>query len=536
MSSRFLQKRNFVIRASVFLFFPSIFLLFALPFNRTHYGNDPEYAYLLNGINIGMLKPVGHTDNPGTTVQIYSAIVLRVAYLTQPEKSDGFQKYVLRNADECIELERKGLIWINSIVIFVLGVISWLLFRNIWLSLFLQVMPFTSANLTEHVFTKVSPEPVLLLASAAMVILVLHIFFRKQKDQRSFAVYFSLVCGFGLATKATFLPLVLIPFLLLEGKAQQKHFLLYAFLFFLLFTIPAIPQYPHMAKWFLGLTAHTGTYGEGGWGVINPLQYLNALVTISISNPVLFVTVLVSALILIFAMIRSTFRNEFKNNLIFRILTALTAAQLAGVFMVAKHYHANHYLVPELCLMATNWIFIFYYLNEKLPLTLRKTFSFVPFILMLITTTIVVMNTNYLQAANEGYKQSNVDYDKMKQLLEKDYKEFTCTYFYPTSINPYSALRWGNVYSKFNHLDALEHLYPEGYFFNIRTNNFSLWETPVASHTLTTIARNKILLLGGPFENSDIEKMQQSGIKLTLVYKGYTQIVYIVEEQCKASQ
>jgi hypothetical protein len=535
MSNWFPQQHNSVLKASVFLVFPAIFLFFALPFNRTHFGNDPEYAYLMNGINIGMLKPVGHTDNPGTTVQLYSAIFLRVAYLLQPEKSEGFQKYVLRNADEYIELERQGLIWINSLVILVLGVISWLLLRNIWLSLLLQVMPFTSANLTEHVFTKVSPEPVLLLASAAMVILVLHFLFRKKKEESKFAIYYAMVCGFGLATKATFLPLVLIPFLLLDGKALRKRFLLYFFPFFLLFTIPAIPQYPHMAKWFLGLTAHTGTYGEGGWGIINPIQYFYDLVTICISNPVLFVTILVSALILISTMIRSAFRDEFKNNLIFRILTALTAAQLAGIFMVAKHYHANHYLIPELCLMATSWIFIFFNLKEKLSGRFRKVFSFVPVLLILISAGIVLQNRNYLQAANEGYKRSNIDYEKMMQFLEKDYKGYTCTYFYPTSINPYSALRWGNVYSKFNHLDALKHLYPEGYFFDIRTNNFSLWETPVDSHTLATIAGNKILLLGGPFENSYLEKMQQSGVKLTLVYKGYLQIVYTVEVPGKAS-
>jgi len=520
-------------RAAVFLVIPVVFLFFAIPFNRTHFGNDPEYAYLMNGINIGMLKPVGHTDNPGTTVQLYSALVLRASWFFQTEKEEDFQKYVLRNADQNIELERKGLIWINSLVMLLLGVISWILLRNTWLSLLMQIMPFTSANLTEHVFTKVSPEPVLLIATAAMSLLIVSFFFRQKKEEGRFAMYFALVSGFGLATKATFLPLVIIPLLLLENWKLRKQFLLLIIPFFLLFTLPALPQYPHMAKWFLGLTAHTGTYGEGGWGVINPVQYTKDLVHICSANPLLSVTLFVAGTIIGIAYFRSSFRSEFNNNFIFRILTALTATLLAGILMVAKHYHANHYLVPELCLLATSWIFIFLFLKEKLPLTLRKSFSFVPFILILITTAIVVMNRNYLQAANEGYKQSNIDYDKMMQLLENDYKGYTCTYFYPTSINPYSALRWGNVYSKFNHLDALKQLFPEGYFFNIRTNNFSLWETPVDSHTLSTIAGNKLLIVGGPFQNSDMEKMQQSGLILTLVYKGYTQIIYSVEVPAK---
>ena len=116
-------KSGSVVKLSVFLIFPAVFLFFALPFNRTHFGNDPEYAYLMNGINIGMFKPVGHTDNPGTTVQIYSAVVLRCAYLAQPEKNEGFQKYMLRNADRYIELERKGLILLNGLTMLLLGII-----------------------------------------------------------------------------------------------------------------------------------------------------------------------------------------------------------------------------------------------------------------------------------------------------------------------------------------------------------------------------------------------------------------------------
>ncbi len=508
---------------------PVLFLFIGLQFNRTHFGNDPEYAYLLNGINIGMLKPVGHTDNPGTTVQIYSAVMLRFAYLVQPDKGEGFQKHILRNSDQYIELERKGLIWINGMVVLVLGVLSWLMLRNIWLSLLLQIMPFTSANLTEHVFTKVSPEPVLFMASAAMVLLCIHFYLLQQKDERKFAVYFALICGFGLATKATFLPLVFIPLLLLADKAMRKHFLVYILPFFFLFTLPAVPQYPHMAKWFMGLTAHTGTYGEGSWGVINPIQYLNDLGAICFSNPVLSVTLLATTLIFVISLINSAFRSEFKNNHIFRMLTAFLVAQAAGVFMVAKHYHANHYLLPELCLMAANWIFIFLYLKEKLLLNFRKALNFMPVLLLMITAGLVFLNRDYLHAANNGYNRSNNDYDKTMYLLDYEYKGYTRTYFYPTSINPYSALRWGNVYSRFNHTPELKELYPAGYFFDVRTHNFSLWETPVAVSTMVDVSGGKLLLVGGPFDESVRKEIEQSGLNLTPVYQGFTQVIYRVE-------
>jgi hypothetical protein len=517
-----------VFKSAVLLVFPAIFLFFALSYNRTHFGNDPEYAYLLNGINIGMLKPVGHTDNPGTTVQIYSAVVLRCAYLIQPDKSEGFQKYILRNADRHIELERKVLIVINGIVMMLLGIISLILLRNIWLSLLLQIMPFTSANLTEHVFTKVSPEPVLLIVTAALVLLIFRYYFSLNRDEKKYAVLFALVAGFGLATKATFLPMILITLLLLNSWKLRKRFLLFLGLFFIAFTLPAVPQYPHMAKWFLLLTAHTGTYGEGGLGIFNIAQYLNNLVEICLINPILPLTLLVSVLIISIKLIKSSFKQEFKSNNTFRIVSALAMAQLAGILMVAKHYHANHYLVPELCMVAANWIFILIYLKEKLPGNYRKVMVFVPVLLLLIASALVVMNRTYLQEANLGYIRSNQDYNKMTQLLENEFKGYTCAYYYPTSINPYSALRWGNVYSRFQHTEAIKEIYPDGYFFDVRTHQFSLWEIPVATSTMYDISNKKLLIIGGPFEDSERIKIEQSGIKLIEVFKSHTQIIYRV--------
>lgn len=527
MSKWFNFNWNSLLKSAVLLVFPTIFLFFALPFNRTHFGNDPEYAYLLNGINIGILKPVGHTDNPGTTVQIYSAIVLRCAYLAQPDKSEGFQRFILRNADQHIELERKVLIVINGIVILLLGIISFTMLRNIWFSLLLQIMPFTSTNLTEHIFTKVSPEPVLFIVTAALVLLIFSYYFSINRDEKKYALLFALVGGFGLATKATFLPLILIPFLLLSNLKLRKRFLLFLGLFFIVFTLPAVPQYPHMAKWFLLLLTHTGTYGGGEVGIFNVTEYVGNLVKISFVNPMLSVTLFISALIIFSKLLKSTFKSEYKANPGFRMVTVLAAAQLTGILMVAKHYHANHYLIPELCMTALNLIFIIIYLKEKLPIKYRKAFSYTPILVLMVVLININMNRNYLQAANQGYILSNHDYNRMKQLIENEYKEYVCAYYYPASVNPYSALRWGNVYSRFQHTQAIKEILHEGYFYDVRTYQFSLWETPVATSILRAISNDKLLIIGGPL--TEIERVRiehNSEIKLIEVFRGHAQVVY----------
>ena len=520
---------NSLFKSAVLLVFPTIFLFFALPFNRTHFGNDPEYAYLLNGINIGTLNSVGHTDNPGTTAQIYSAIVLRCAFLAQADKSEGFEKFILRNADQHIELERKVLIVLNGIVMLVIGIVSFVIMRNIWFSLVLQITPFTSANLTEHIFTKVSPEPVLLIVSAALVLLIISYYFNIKREEKKYALLFALVSGFGLATKATFLPLIIIPLLLMSNPMLRKRFLLYLGLFFIVFTLPAVPQYPHMAKWFLILLTHTGAYGGGEVGIFNVTEYVGNLVKISFVNPMLSVTSIFSVLIIFSKLRKSTFTSEFKSNSGFRMVTVLAVAQLTGIFMVAKHYHANHYLIPELCMLALNWIFIFIYLQEILPIKYRKAFLYSPILLMMVVMINISMNRNYLQAANQGYILSNKDYRRMTQLIENEYKGYVCAYYYPASVNPYSALRWGNVYSRFLHTQVIKEILPDGYFYDIRTFQFSLWDTPVSTSIMRAISNDKLLIIGGPV--TEIERLRiehKSGIKLIEVFRGHAQVVYRV--------
>ena len=180
-------------------------------------------------------------------------------------------------------------------------------------------------------------------------------------------------------------------------------------------------------------------------------------------------------------------------------------------------------------MLALNWIFIFIYLKDKLPLKYRKAFSHTPLLLLMIVVITINMNRTYLQAANQGYILSNKDYRRMTQLIENEYKGYVCAYYYPASVNPYSALRWGNVYSRFLHTQVIKEILPDGYFYDIRTFQFSLWDTPVSTSIMRAISNDKLLIIGGPV--TEIERLRiehKSGIKLIEVFRGHAQVVYRV--------
>lgn len=107
----------------------------------------------------------------------------------------------------------------------------------------------------------------------------------------------------------------------------------------------------------------------------------------------------------------------------------------------------------------------------------------------------------YLKAANEGYIHSNQDYDKMSQLLDNEFKGYTRTYYYPTSINPYSALRWGNVYSRFQHTQAIRR-FTRMVIFLISVPTNSVCGKRRLPQISWRIYPTILLIIGEPFEGS----------------------------------
>lgn len=521
------MKKSLLILALLVL--PAIFLVTGLNFHRTWFSGDPEYAYLLNGINIANLKSVGHTDNPGTPVQMYSAVVLRVAHFLNFSEKAELQKAVLSNPDYYVELERRISVIINALMMLFMGIVVYRLLKNLWLSFILQVTPFLSSNLIEHAWTKVSPEPVLIFTVMALIILLVAYYCSKNKQSRWYPWAFGAVVGFGLATKATFIPLIIIPFILLEGWKRKWIYLAAIVPAFILFTTPAIPQYPHMAKWFLGLSTHTGTYGQGGTGIIDPLQYISALGSI-VENNLAMVLVIVAAAIFLFLMfLKGDFRSQIKNNPEIRIILALLAAQVLGILMVAKHYHANHYLIPDNSLIGAVFVFSLLYFRKEdagLKADVADKFPVIVFSLLVLGS---FLNVPYLQEADHGYVITNEEYTKVITQVEHDYPGYVKAYYYPTSINPYSALRWGSVYSRQYNLPVLQQVYPEGIFYDTRINAFQIWETTIAPEELIREYGGKILLIGGPMNPNDKQKVINGGLSLKNIYFGRTQAVYEVD-------
>lgn len=513
-----------ILSKTALLIFPVIFLYFGYNFHRCTYGFDPEYAYLMNGLMINNCDYVGHTDNPGTTVQTYSAVIQRIAHLFGSENE--LQTDVLKNPDYFIEWGRKGFNILNSIMILLLGLIVFRFTGNLFSSLIIQITPFLSSNLLEHAWARFSPEPMLVIATNLMIIALIYYHYSKNKEYKYFPWIFGAISGFGLATKATFLPLVIIPLLVLISMPVKKTYLKAIVPSFIFFTIPAIPAYPQMLAWFFRLFTHTGVYGKGNAGLIDPGKYFSDLLLIFKNNIALTISVALALILIIFLITKKPLKVWFKENDKFRLIFALFSAQIIGILMVAKHYHSNHYLIPVLALNGLMIIFLIQLTLEHFHYIRR--ISFVTVFVLIVMIAGSAFNIPYMKYADWGYVISDEETFKIEKRLKTDFPEYVKTN-YLDRINKYSALRWGNDYSRSKFNDALAFNYPEALFYDFGRNSFQNWHGDITLDEFLKKYGKKILLIDGPFSQEEIIRVRDKSLFLNKKYIGRIHNIYEID-------
>lgn len=523
------MKMNKKLLALFLLIFPLVLLIIGFSFDRTRYGTDPESAYLFNGLNIAMLQSVGLYDHPGTTVHAFNAVVISGVHLVR-NTGTSLETDVLTHSEFYIEVLRKSYMILNVLLLFFLGLTALALLKNIWLALTLQVVPFLSVTLVEEISTKIAPEQLLFTSTLLLIMLILKYYTSANQKSRWFAVVFGFLCAFGLASKFTFLPMLVIPFIILKETWNKFIYLITIIPSFILFTLPAAPAYKLMIKWFLALGSHTGTYGQGEKGFINLPIYLKSFIDLSVFNKALSVAILSSFLLLLPVLLRSLLKKNSHKKEETRYIAALFTALAGSVVMVAKHYHNNHYLFPALSMITLVYVFIYlwFFPFDKKEVAIKRNRFIAPAILVVFIL-LTLFNIPYLSLAYEGYRLSNKSTDETMARIENEYKGYVKTYYYPGSFNEMSQLRWGNVYARRYHTDALMKLYPEGLFYNVLEKNFQLWETTIIPAEFLKKYGGRILLIGGPQTAEELKQVEASGLKLKKLFDGRIQIVYEVD-------
>ena len=509
----------------VVIIFPLIFLWAGLNFERNNYPNDPEYIYLMNALCICDGQFVGHIDNPGTTLMQIGAGTIGLMHLISNPNNETIVEQVLKNPDEFIEDIRKVIVVLNSLFLLSLGLIVYRKTRSVWTALFFQVCTFLSAYILELTWAKLSPESLLFFITGIYAIIVLYFYHEQKKEQWKYVILFALITAAGLATKATFLPLTILPLFVLPTIKKKFYYILGIVPLFVLFTIPAIPEYRNMFLWFRNMIIHSGIYGNGEMGIIDTKTYFPNIQSILSSNPAITLILLIGTLALCvsyFFRKRENVRQDMK------FLAGLLVTFLAGILLVAKHYGGNHYLIPVLLLTGITLYIILNIIKHIFENKLFNSFL-LPFFVVVFIGYIVWNNPAKLIAANKEYKIASEEIDSTNLWVEKNYKQYTHINYYIYCLNKFNGLKFGNDFAKGKMLSHLKNVFPKTYFYELSSNSYSNWNLKTSLHDIVEMNGNKILLLNGPSDTVQIAQMEKLGFPLKKVYGGSAQNIYILD-------
>ena len=454
---------------------------------------DPTYNYLLNGLNLANLNIIiGHTDHPGTPLQILVAIVIRITYLFRDNNT--LVDDVLLNSELYLRNVSITLISINTVALFLAGCINYRIFKNLPGAIFIQLSVFFS-KAAMFFLSVVLIEPMLVFTELVMIIFIFqYLYETDEKRLNRYCILFAIVSGFGLANKVVFFPVVLIPFLLLKGFKARAKFALISGAAFFIFIIPAISRFKYFLLWIKRLLIFTGKYGTGEPSVININDSIQNLIKI-FKDEYIFTIVYALIIITIGLYLLRRYRRLLKGDRYFRLLVIIFISITIQIIIVAKHY-SHHYMIPAHILIATS-VFLIVLIIKKLGinsltfiskrlLTLIVIFFGFALIFRLIINFHFSPNLCNPRKDTVSYVEKNIG-DQARILVNN--KGFESAF-------RESALYLGMGYSgnqRYIYGRTLKKVFPHTYFYKIGTNEFYDWQTAIPSLDIASGYANIIL-------------------------------------------
>ncbi len=453
---------------------------------------DPSYQYIVNGLYLIKGIVPNHTDHPGTPLQMLCAAVCWLFNMGRPAE------VVVTNVLKAPEFYLRMVFIILSLLSFFTSLgLGLYVFRKTGDRLaavlaqlpalsFLTMKSWESFEPILPVVANVDPEPLLMsVLNLFNICLLMNFYARTSKEASISTIFWGLVCGWGAAIKLTFIPIVLVPLIVLSWKNRFLFVCIFAATF-VAWTLPILSKYPIIWGWVSGIATHKAAYGTGGASIGNILSYGLNWENIVLKQAA-FGAFLFMALVLISGKVIS---KKWDRG------TSFLAATMAGIFFqfsaVTQHPGA-HYLLPGIGLFSS--LFILLYLQS--PHVQRGRITCV---LILIGVLWGAWQANGYRFKLAGLTKDVVDFHEQART-----KYQGCTFInYYRSSSQAGALFFGDGSNLSPHFgEELFQLYPQEFYFHIWGNRILGFNGRVWSNDLLIQDRCVLFQGDGKFDFSD---------------------------------
>ncbi len=316
---------------------------------------DPDYVYLLNGMNCAVFHfdRIGHLDHPGTPFQVFTGICIRVIHLFSGQEEIvedvlGRPEHYLKYTSHILAFLFAGLLWwagmVGEKITGRTGALLW------------QMTPFISSVIPD-LSVRMMPDRFGFILVFLMLILMVKISLTKVRRPVLLIALTGIVCGLAIASKINFLPVLILPLIVLPKRVLL---FLSTGLGFLIGISPVIDRFNHFSTFINKIIRHDGIYGSGSEQIFNADFLWNNLKILIQANPAL--VLLVAGCFVTLLLIGRTQEN---NRSLQRFFLGFCLVVIVTVFIVMKHYK-NYYLAPVLVMLGTV-IFYGYITWRKTP-------------------------------------------------------------------------------------------------------------------------------------------------------------------------
>ncbi|MCF8358797.1 MAG: hypothetical protein K9H26_08575 [Prolixibacteraceae bacterium] len=458
-------------KAAVFFVIPLfLFVFLAIALNEiTHFyfgWYDPVYAYLMNGLTFALGSfDIGHTDHPGTPLQFFCAIIIRLTGFFRG--TNDLATDVLTHTELYVFVISSVLIFINGIALFVLGFNAYKVTRNKWFSLLIQLSPLL-AFVAILFMPVLATETVLVFSSVLLASLI--IFHENSENKRCVfkLLIMSFLSGLIVATKISALPVLAVPFFFFKGWKQKMIYVFASVVFLFLLLLPVLPKMDRFIEFIHRIFSHTGKYGSGEEAIIDWPVYFVSLKKLLFEE----IPFLINILLLVFGWWLVVIKKQIDAGLR-RILLGLSVATLTGILVVARHY-SFHYLIPVYVIsMPLQVFFLYSYLQKNHKhINLTKYYWLVGLVILFVFVRIVIKYHFYPGMKTPVVKTVKViENEKLGPFIIMSHTSKGTAFIEP-------ALNFGLAYSgttmRKEYRQIISKNYPENYLWNIR-NGFFDW-------------------------------------------------------------
>lgn len=413
----------------LFLIIPLIYLLNAFVL---HYYQgvfflgtvDPEYFYIFNGfvLSRGNLN-LEYIAHPGIPLQFLIAISTGIISIFQP--GTGVKDFI----DDPEKYIHAANLFLNVLIafgLFIGGIKAKKYSGSYFTGILFQLLPFGSASVL-GLSRRLIPETIMIIPLLLLGLMVIrHIYSEnKANSHGKDLVIYAFIVGIGMACKLSFLPVILVPLILLEVSLKQKiKLVLYSILFFTIFAFPVVFHFDHFWEWVSGIFTHTGKYGGGEKGLINFASIPGHIKDLFTNDRAFFYIAICSLLLSGLFSLKFFRKKGFTNLKIIRAIVALNAAIIVSFAFTLKHF-ALYYFMPfylfKFLLVLLIIILVVQY--QKISGS-KKLKTFILFIASIFIFFMVYTQAGQIRSLitwnihrNEILQQQ---YEKMNSLVDKD--------------------------------------------------------------------------------------------------------------------